>query len=114
MRIDAITSASATAGMTAASPIQGSFGTPAGGAADGAAEVPKLGSFAAVLQQSIDSFAGLQSAADVASQQIATGDLSRLHEGVIALQEASLALDLVVSVRNRVVEGVQELLRTQA
>jgi flagellar hook-basal body complex protein FliE len=29
------------------------------------------------------------------------------------MQEASLALDLVVSVRDHVVEGVQELLRTQ-
>jgi flagellar hook-basal body complex protein FliE len=104
MRIDAVTGASATGGMAAASPAQATLG----------AEAPKHSSFAAVLQQSIDSFAGVQTAADVAAQRIATGDLSRLHEGVIALQEASLALDLVVSVRNRVVEGIQELLRTQA
>ncbi|MGD0111888.1 MAG: flagellar hook-basal body complex protein FliE [Armatimonadota bacterium] len=103
MRIDAIASASGAPRMTPASPARGSLG----------AEAPEQPSFAAVLQQSIDSFAGVQAAADAASQQIATGDLSRLHEGVIALQEASLALDLVVSVRNRVVEGVQELLRTQ-
>jgi flagellar hook-basal body complex protein FliE len=103
MRIDPITSVGATVAMTPAAPAQGSLG----------AEASKQPSFAAVLQQSIDSFAGVQAAADAASQQIATGDLSRLHEGVIALQEASLALDLVVSVRNRVVEGVQELLRTQ-
>jgi flagellar hook-basal body complex protein FliE len=78
------------------------------------AEAPTHGSFAAMLQHSIDSFAGVQAGADAAAQQIATGDLSRLHQGVIAMQEASLALDLVVSVRNRVVEGLQELLRTQA
>jgi flagellar hook-basal body complex protein FliE len=108
MRIDPITSASATAAATGASSLQPGLGASARGG-----DALKQPSFAAVLQETIDSVAGMQSAADLASQRIATGDLSRLHEGVIALQEASLALDLVVSVRNRVVEGVQELLRTQ-
>jgi len=94
MRIEPVSSASASPGQVQTAP---------GGA-----------SFADALRQSINSLADVQAAADVASQNVATGDLAHLHEAVIAIQEASLALDLVVSVRNHVVEGLQELLRTQA
>lgn len=44
---------------------------------------------------------------------MAVGDLSQLHEAVIAIQKASLALEFAVAIRNHVVEGLQELLRTQ-
>jgi flagellar hook-basal body complex protein FliE len=100
MRIDPISSATASVGP--------------GGVVSGL-EIPKHQptGFASALQQSIERVADLQNAADLASQRVATGDLAHLHEAVIAMQEASLALDLVVSVRDHVVEGVQELLRTQ-
>ena len=71
------------------------------------------GGFGSMLQQNLSGFTALQNQADQASQTLATGDLSKLHEAMISIQQASLALDFVVSVRNHVVDGVQELLRTQ-
>jgi flagellar hook-basal body complex protein FliE len=96
MRIDSIASAGAPAR---------SIGSAAGTVGKG---------FVEALRESMSSLAALQSKADVASQQVATGDLAHLHAAVIAVQEASLAVELAVAVRNHVVEGVQELLRTQA
>lgn len=70
--------------------------------------------FGWLLGQAIQRLTDLQATADAAAQRVALGDLAHLHEAVVALQEASLALELVVQVRNHLVEGVQELLRTQA
>ena len=69
--------------------------------------------FAAALKNSVSSLSQIQAAADVAMQSIATGDLSQLHTAMVAMQRASLALELAIAVRNHVVDGVQELLRTQ-
>lgn len=74
---------------------------------------PAKEGFSDALSRSVSSLAELQAAADLAAESVATGDLAHLHEAVIAVQEASLALDLVVAVRNQMVEGIQELLRTQ-
>ncbi|MBE9565939.1 MAG: flagellar hook-basal body complex protein FliE [Proteobacteria bacterium] len=74
---------------------------------------PAKDGFSDALSRSVSSLTELQAAADRAAESIATGDLAHLHEAVIAVQEASLALDLVVAVRNHTVEGIQELLRTQ-
>jgi len=70
--------------------------------------------FADFLRENIAHLAKLQSAADRAAEAVAAGDLAHLQEAVIAMQEASLALDFVVAVRSHVLEGIQELLRTQA
>jgi len=77
-------------------------------------ETASRSGFADFLHQSISGLADLQAAADRASQRVAMGDLAHLHEAVVAVQEMSLALEFVVQVRNHLVEGIQELLRTQA
>jgi flagellar hook-basal body complex protein FliE len=69
--------------------------------------------FADLLRSSVSGLAEILAAADQAAQSIAVGDLAQLHEAVIAMQKASLALEFFIAVRNHVVEGVQELLRTQ-
>ena len=74
---------------------------------------PKEESFGSQLSGSLSSLAQMQSAAETAAESAAVGDLSQLHEAVIAVQKASLALEFAVSVRNHVVEGLQELLHTQ-
>jgi len=69
--------------------------------------------FSDALNQVVSSLSELQASADRAAESVAMGNLANLHEAVIAMQEASLALDLVVAVRNHVLDGIQELLRTQ-
>jgi len=39
------------------------------------------------------------------------GQSSQLHQSVIAMQEASVSLSLMVQVRNKLVESYQELMR---
>ena len=95
MRIDTLTSASARSSVLAP------------------AEALPGQDFADVLRRGIDSLASIQAAADQAAQSVAVGDLAQLHDAIIAIQKASLALELAMAVRNHVVDGVQELLRTQ-
>ena len=40
-----------------------------------------------------------------------TGDSPQLHQSVIAMQEAGVAFQLMVEVRNKLVESYQELMR---
>ena len=69
--------------------------------------------FASTLADNVSHLAQLQAAADRAVESAATGDLSKLHEAVVAMQKASLALELAMTVRNHVVDGVKEILHTQ-
>src|SRR5258708_6115157 len=51
--------------------------------------------------------------ADAGLQQLATGQVENLHQVMISLEEARLGLQLVVQVRNRLLEAYQEILRMQ-
>jgi flagellar hook-basal body complex protein FliE len=51
--------------------------------------------------------------ADAGLQQLATGQTENLHQVMIALEEARLGMQLVVQVRNRLLEAYQEILRMQ-
>jgi flagellar hook-basal body complex protein FliE len=73
----------------------------------------KTGDFADAFGRAVSELSRLQGAADRAAESVAVGDLSHLHEAVLAVQRAALALDLAVAVRNHVVDAVNELLRTQ-
>jgi flagellar hook-basal body complex protein FliE len=42
---------------------------------------------------------------------LAQGKLSNVHDAVIAAEKASLALELTVQVRNRIIEAYQEIMR---
>ncbi len=55
-----------------------------------------------------------QAAADKITQSVLLGDSGQLHQSVLAMQEASVSLSLMVEVRNKLVESYQELMRMQA
>jgi len=74
---------------------------------------PNKSHFPDLLRRSMSDLAHIQRAADQAAESVAVGDLAKLHEAMINIQKASLALEFAVAVRNHVVEGVQELLHTQ-
>ena len=77
-------------------------GTPAAQNADG---------FAAVLAASFDKLQGAQSTADSLATQAATGDLKDVHDYMIASAEASLATEMVVTIKNKAVEAFNEIMR---
>ena len=47
------------------------------------------------------------------TNQVMLGQTGQLHQSVIAMQEASVSLSLMVQVRNKLVESYQELMRMQ-
>lgn len=78
-------------------------------AANGAAGA----SFAEQLQQALNEVNRLQLEAGRQDELLATGDLKDLHSAVIAAEKASLALQLTLQVRNKVLEAYQEVMRMQ-
>ena len=80
-----------------------------GGAGDKAATGPA--DFAGVLSQLASPLIDKQNEAAALTKSVLLGQGAPLHQSVIAMQEASVAFSLMVEVRNKVVEGFQELMR---
>lgn len=72
-----------------------------------------LDSFAELLSEAVTKVNDIQWQADTAVMQLAAGEPIDLHQAMIAMDEASLAFDLAVQVRNRLVEAYQEVMRMQ-
>ena len=51
--------------------------------------------------------------ADALVQKLALGEADNLHQVMVALDEARVGFQLMVQVRNRVIESYQDLLRMQ-
>jgi flagellar hook-basal body complex protein FliE len=47
------------------------------------------------------------------TRRVLLGETDQIHQSVIAMQEASVALSLMVEVRNKLVESYQEMMRMQ-
>jgi flagellar hook-basal body complex protein FliE len=80
-------------------------------AASSAAETNS--SFGDMVSQGIQSLDATQQSADKLALQAATGDLSDMHDYLIAATKASLATDLTVAVRNKAVDSFNEIMRMQ-
>jgi flagellar hook-basal body complex protein FliE len=51
--------------------------------------------------------------ADEGLQQLASGETQNLHQVMIALEEARIGVQLLVQVRNRLLDAYQDILRMQ-
>jgi flagellar hook-basal body complex protein FliE len=69
--------------------------------------------FASVLASSFDQLATTQAKADGLAAQAATGDLKDVHDYMIARNEASLATEMVVGIKNAAVSAFTEIMRMQ-
>jgi flagellar hook-basal body complex protein FliE len=88
-------------------------GSPAGGL-DGIQPAPgSSNGFGTMLDGLVNLVDQKQAAEQVTTQKVLLGDTDQLHQSVIAIQEASVALSLMVQVRNKLVESYQELMRMQ-
>lgn len=81
--------------------------TAAGATAGGTASFGQLvmTGLEAVDQQVLSSQAGLQ--------QIASGDVQNLHQVMIRMEESRLSFQLMMQVRNRLLEAYQDVMRMQ-
>lgn len=55
----------------------------------------------------------MQFQAGHAIDMLVTGEAADVHQVMVAVEEAGVALDLMLEIRNRVLEGYQELIRMQ-
>ena len=69
--------------------------------------------FGEVLKDSIKKVNALQIEADEAIKSFAKGESKDIHETMIAVQKADLSFQLMMQIRNKIVEAYQEVMRLQ-
>ncbi|HEU5081177.1 MAG TPA: flagellar hook-basal body complex protein FliE [Opitutaceae bacterium] len=72
------------------------------------------GGFGKMVENLISSVDSKQNEAASLTKDVLLGKNDQLHQSMIAMQEAGTAFQLMVEVRNKVVESYQELMRMQA
>jgi flagellar hook-basal body complex protein FliE len=70
-------------------------------------------SFSKMLSEAIDQVGNLQRESDVQLRQLLNGDSVDLHRVLLAGEKAGLASQFMMSVRNKVVDAYQEIMRMQ-
>ena len=70
--------------------------------------------FTSMLSKGLESVQASQTNADNLAVQAATGQLTDVHDYIIAATEASLATQLTVAVRNKALDAFNEIMRMQA
>jgi flagellar hook-basal body complex protein FliE len=71
------------------------------------------GSFSSVLGQMVQDVNSKQIAASQTLQDLQSGQNVSLHQTMIAMEEASVSFQLMVEVRNRLLDSYQEIMRMQ-
>jgi len=84
-----------------------------GAAAPAAGSATAPGGFAGVLSQALSGLGSLETQADSAAQQLASGQTSDISTAVIAAEKANLGLSLAVEVRNQAISAYQQLMQLQ-
>ena len=70
-------------------------------------------SFSKLLQKSIEEVDLLQKKADKAIGELVVGDNNDIARTMIAVEKASLSVQMMAQTRNKVVEAYQEIMRMQ-
>jgi flagellar hook-basal body complex protein FliE len=70
-------------------------------------------SFESALGQMVSQVTGKQAAASEAVTGLLSGQSVSLHQAMIAMEEANVSFQLMVEVRNKLLESYQELMRMQ-
>lgn len=70
-------------------------------------------SFKQMVKDAIGEVNSIQNQSDQLAEKLATGEIEDVHQAMIAMQKAKLALDLTIQVRNKVIEAYQEVMRMQ-
>ncbi len=96
--------------VSAFSPI-GAIGAMNDAEATASTEAPDFG---AMVSNGLEKLQSLQKTSDNLALEAATGRLQDVHNYLIAANEAGLAVQLTVAVRNKAVEAFNEIMRLQA
>lgn len=77
------------------------------------ADKPAVSEFSQVLTNSLEKVNSLQSERSAMISSFASGETQNVHELMIAMQKAGLAMNMTAAVRNKVIEAYKELSRMQ-
>lgn len=99
--------------LPGAGAIQAPTMAPTGGLPSDAAGATQGTGFADQLGGALDSVQQTQATADGLAQQAATGQVTDVHDYMIASTQAQLATELTVAVRNRALESFQSIMAMQ-
>lgn len=69
--------------------------------------------FQKALGEAVTNLNKLQQEADSSATRLAAGEPIELHEVLLATEKASIAFQLAVQVRNKIVEAYQDVMRMQ-
>ena len=70
-------------------------------------------SFKDTMKSAIGKVSELQNTADDMAVKMASGNLEDVHQAMLAMNKAKLAFDFTLTVRNKVLESYQEIMRMQ-
>jgi len=82
-------------------------------AVEGPAAGPKGQSFLDSMREAVEKVNELQQASGAEVRRLITGETEDLHKTLLAVQRAELAFELMMEVRNKVVQAYQEIMRIQ-
>ena len=68
-------------------------------------------SFGSVLERFVGEVDSLQHQAEDARVKLATGEITDVHQVMMAVEEANLSMELMLEIRNKIVEAYQEVMR---
>jgi flagellar hook-basal body complex protein FliE len=84
------------------------------GGATGASGVKGTGEgFGDMVTKALDNVQSTQATADNLATKAATGDLTDVHDYMLAATQASVTTELTVAVRNKAVEAFNDIMRMQ-
>ena len=79
----------------------------------GAAERPTGPPFSATMAQAIDRVDLAQKSADAQVEAFVAGETENVHEVMISMNQAELHFQMLTEVRNKLLDGYQEIMRMQ-
>ena len=113
--ISAITSVLGSGGISGLSGVSGAAGTAgiAGTPAATGTQSTSGSDFASILSNSLDQVQSTQATADSLAQQAATGNLKDVSDYMVASNEAALATQTVVTLKNQAVSAFNQIMGMQ-
>ena len=84
-----------------------------GGLSSQPAPAQKSGEFSTILNKTLSELNESQVAADKAVAELATGEITDLHQAAIAIGKAETSMKLMLEIRNKAISAYKEVSRTQ-
>ena len=68
-------------------------------------------SFSSTLEKFVNDVNSLQNQADESIEKLAAGEISDVHQVMKAVEEANIAMEFMLEIRNKIIEAYQEIMR---